>query len=432
MRKEAEFDTAGPLFLSYRQSDGTPIVTSLAWRLRAAGIPVWRDKDDLPPGDTADRLEDAIADGLSGAVFIITPDIAHSDVVRGIEAPELIRLHQGDSRFQLLVANDVATPGTTSLDYGAPDRLLGRPRKELQGVNQSVASSDGLDELVKDALWHRMAEHRQLVADAGAVLSLTIQTRNIAQVYDRTGAQLDIRVRPSQHERLPDPQALDDLRRTLGLLPDAVTRTGAQTVRVAGGAHLSVALALGAALPSSRVGHLEVIDQRGDRWASTTEAVVPSTRTLKIETTDRDHGATNVDRPRVAVYVDLLPTRSDSAWDSYLDERQAAIVEYAAIRPIAQGLLDPAAAGTIAAEAAALIRQFSAEHANAPVDLLLRVPFPIAVLLGRLSNTLRIRSYEWDDSMQGSEDHRPRYVPCLDIHATAPDGAITGILLPRS
>ena len=74
MDRRAVFDAAGPLFLSYRQSDGTAIVASLAWLLRAAGIPVWRDKDDLPPGDTADRLEQAIADGLSGAVFVITPE----------------------------------------------------------------------------------------------------------------------------------------------------------------------------------------------------------------------------------------------------------------------------------------------------------------------------------------------------------------------
>ncbi|MWV57784.1 SAVED domain-containing protein [Rathayibacter sp. VKM Ac-2754] len=432
MRKTTVFDATGPLFLSYRQSDGTPIVALLAWRLRAAGIPVWRDKDDLPPGDTADRLEDAIADGLSGAVLIITPDITHSDVVRGIEAPDLIRLDQGDSRFQLLIANDVLMPGAASVDYSAPDRLLGRPRRELQGVDQSAATPEGLDELVKGALWHRMAEHRQLVADAGAVLSLTIQTRNIGQVYDRTGAQLDIRVRPSQHERLPDPQALDDLKRTLGLLPDAVTRTGAQTVQVAGGAHLSVAFALGAALPSSRVGQLEIVDQRNDRWTSTTEAVIPSTPSLEVDKNYYDRAAGSDERPRVAVYVDLLPTRSDAAWDRYLNEKPPTVVASTTIRGIAPGLLDPATAGKIAAEAAAIIRQFSAEQANAPVDLLLRVPFPIAVLLGRLSNTLRVRSYEWDDSAQGGNDFRPRYVPCLEIHASAPHGAITHVLLQRS
>lgn len=429
MDRQSVFDAVGPLFLSYRQSDGTAIVASLAWRLRAAGIPVWRDKDDLPPGDTADRLEEAIADGLSGAVLVITPEIALSDVVRSIEAPELIRLHRGDEKFQLLIANGVRVPDSDQTDYTAPDRLLGRPRNELHGVNQSLTSEEGLDDLVKQALWHRMAQHRPLADAGGQVLNLTIQTRNIGQVYDRTGAQLDIRVRPSAHERLPDPQALEDLRRSLLLLPDAVTRTSASTVRIGGGAHLSVAFALGAALPSSRVGQLEIIDQREAAWVSTTEAVLPQNRKLHIDTAAPKWTASVDGRPRVAVYVDLLPTRSDAAFERYLDELPTDVVACATIRPAATGLLDPVQAGDLAAEAAALIREFSAVHTNAPVDLLLRTPFPIAVLLGRLSNTLRVRAYEWDDTTTDTDDHRPRYVPTLDIHATAPGGAITQVLV---
>ena len=45
-------DPADPVFISYRQKDGTGVAGELAWLLRAAGIPVWRDRDDLPPGDT--------------------------------------------------------------------------------------------------------------------------------------------------------------------------------------------------------------------------------------------------------------------------------------------------------------------------------------------------------------------------------------------
>ena len=267
--------------------------------------------------------------------------------------------------------------------------------RSWQGVNQSPASLEGLDEVVKGALWHRMAQHRPLVAAAGGVLNLTIQTRNIGQVYDRTGAQLDIRVRPSAHERLPDRHALEDLRRTLVLLPpDAVTRTGARTVRIGGGAHLSVALALGAALPSSRVGVLEIVDQRNAAWGSTTEAVLPEPRRLQINTATPEQASAVAERPRVAVYLDLLPTRSDAAFERYLDELPTGVVAHATIRPAGPGLLNPADAGDLAAETAALIREFSAAHANASVDLLLRAPFPIAVLLGRLSNTLRIRVYE--------------------------------------
>jgi hypothetical protein len=88
-----------------------------------------------------------------------------------------------------------------------------------------------------------------------------------------------------------------------------------------------------------------------------------------------------------------------------------------------EGPLRPDDASALAAEAAAHIRDLSNLHGNARVHLLLRCPFPIAVLLGRLTNTLRITAYEWDDSDHGT-DHRPRYVPTLDIRASAPSGVI--------
>ena len=77
----------GPVFLSYRHSDGAELALALAWALRAAGVPVWLDRSDLPPGDTERRLEEAMQSGLSGAVLLVTPDIGASSVVKEIELP---------------------------------------------------------------------------------------------------------------------------------------------------------------------------------------------------------------------------------------------------------------------------------------------------------------------------------------------------------
>src|SRR4051812_46618609 len=85
LRTPTGFDPHGPVFVSYRQSDGTQLADELTWLLRAAGIPVWRDKDDLPPGDTEQRLQEALRNGLSGAVLIVTPEIENSSVVREVE-----------------------------------------------------------------------------------------------------------------------------------------------------------------------------------------------------------------------------------------------------------------------------------------------------------------------------------------------------------
>ena len=82
----------GPVFLSYRHSDGAELATALAWALRAAGVPVWLDRSDLPPGDTERRLEEAMQSGLSGAVLLVTPDIGASSVIKDIRTSTFARL----------------------------------------------------------------------------------------------------------------------------------------------------------------------------------------------------------------------------------------------------------------------------------------------------------------------------------------------------
>lgn len=422
------FDVSDPVFISYRQSDGTAITSELAWLLRAAGIPVWRDKDDLPPGDTEERLAQAIADGLSGGILVITPEVAKSEVVKTVEAPRLIALHQKRPEFTLGIANAIErAPGRT--DYTAPDRLLGLSPKTLEGTDQKSADHGGLRELVQGLLWQRIAAHRTLVVTDHFTFSLSIQTRNLPQVYDRTGAQLDIRVRPSTHERLPDAGGLRDLALTIGLLPDAVTRSGAQRVRVTGGAHLSVAFALGASLPSSRIGRIDVVDQRGVTWASGDEATIHDPAILEVKSEGSGAPPTG-GRPHVAVYLDLLPEPSNAAFARYLEERGPGLVAWQHLASVQPGLLDPGQAAAIAGEAAARIRGLSTANANAHVHLLLRSPFPIAVLIGRLMNTVRLTVYEWDDTDPVSDDDfGPRYVPTMIVRASAADGAISEVLV---
>jgi hypothetical protein len=422
-------DPADPVFISYRQSDGTDITAELAWLLRSAGIPVWRDRDDLPPGDTEARLEQAIDDGLAGGVFIITPDIIKSTVVQQVEAPRLIALHQANEVFALGIANAVER-APDKIDYDAPDTLLKLASETLSGVDQHPSGRPGLLVLTRKLLRHRITHHRDRVAANDNTLNLSIQTRNAAQVWDRTGHQLDIRVRPSDHEKLPDADGLRDLKDTIGLLPDAITRAGAQRVHVHGGAHLSVAFALGAALPSSRIGELQVTDQRHDVWASTHEAQLADPPHLVTTAHGTNPTPPTTGRPSVAVYLDLRPERSDTAFDRFLDENQHTLTAWEHLTHPGDNLIDPNTAGDIAAEAAARIRTLSNTNQNAQVHLLLRCPFPIAVLVGRLLNTLRFITYEWDDTdPPAGDDHRPRYVPTMQIRPSAAGGVIEEVLL---
>jgi SMODS-associated and fused to various effectors sensor domain len=56
------------------------------------------------------------------------------------------------------------------------------------------------------------------------------------------------------------------------------------------------------------------------------------------------------------------------------------------------------------------IRACAAQAATHRVHLFLRVPFPIAALLGRTLNTLETTLYEWDDTST-----IPRYVETVTV-----------------
>ena len=127
----------GPVFLSYRHSDGAELAQALAWALRSAGVPVWLDRSDLPPGGTERRLEEAMQSGLSGAVLLVTPNIAASSVVKEIELPHLLRL-EAEGAFTLSIASTIEAE-TGGLDYSAPDRLLSRTVPDLRGLRQDPA-----------------------------------------------------------------------------------------------------------------------------------------------------------------------------------------------------------------------------------------------------------------------------------------------------
>ncbi len=65
---------------------------------------------------------------------------------------------------------------------------------------------------------------------------------------------LHIRIQAAGDGRLPSRTGLQLLQTTLPLTSDAIYATRAQTVRIRGEAHLSAALALGAALPETKIG----------------------------------------------------------------------------------------------------------------------------------------------------------------------------------
>ena len=186
---------SGPVFLSYRNSDGAELATNLAWALRSAGIPVWHDQNDLPPGDTERQLEKAMQSGLSGAVLIVTPDIGASRVVKDIELPRLLAL-ESEGMFTLSIASTIETEAG-SLDYLAPDRLLSQSAPTLKGLRQEPALTPrDLADIARSQCRQRMGALREDIETAGKVIDINMQTRVIPSANGLHG-DLNVRLRPA-------------------------------------------------------------------------------------------------------------------------------------------------------------------------------------------------------------------------------------------
>ncbi len=234
-------------------------------------------------------------------------------------------------------------------------------------------------------------------------LDLDLQTR-----LDPRGTPsevpLAVRTRPPRPgQRVPDPAIWPQIATFLTDLPRLLSLAGAQRLHIRGGAHLSVAFALGAAVPNTSTWQVTIEDQAGGTWGQPGTAHAP--RIALLDHSNPDPAAPQ-DAP-IAVYVDLVPV--DPPGDTFAAHltahpgafRMAARVSPRHRRPI------PAEAGSsLVADLATRIRAHAAAASTRHVHLFLRAPFPVAVLLGRSLNTLEVTLYEWDDAASV-----PRYIP---------------------
>ncbi|CAL9587141.1 hypothetical protein SUDANB106_05165 [Streptomyces sp. enrichment culture] len=419
----------GAVFISYRQSDGSPQAESIENLLRAAGLVVWRDRTDLRPGTTTDRLEQALTQGLSAAVLVVTPDIVHSDIVRERELPRLLQLDE-DPAFSLCIANKIARAGSdTRCDYDAPDRLLRlAPSRTLADKKQSnMLQPSGESEIVRDLLMHRVEQRKPAIHSQNRAFTIRVQTRPAPFAMDAGEDDLHIRIRAATDGRLPLREGLQLLQTTLPLTSDAVYATGAQTVRVFGGAHLSVALALGAALPETKIGNVEVVDTRGAQWMSAESGDDPLTSELYTQPVDLEQAQTPDSHDRVAIFLSLTANPDQTAFEQLLHESSDGFAAAAVISVAGGDRLDPREAARLSTAAAQHIKELAAHSGCAEVHLAFHGPYTMALLIGRYLNTLRTVVYEWDGAALG----RPRYTPALVLEPGVTRGPITEVLLDQ-
>lgn len=413
----------GPVFISYRHNDGFDRAEELERLLHAGGITVWRDIRDLPPGNTEDRIDQALASGLSAAVLIVTPDIVNSTVVRGRELPRLLELQQ-DQRFALIIASEIGRPGGPSLNFDAPDVLLGlAPQRILKGMDQiDVRTEEGRLRVVRSLLLHRVTQLKTEITSDVRPFSITTQSRVEPFAIDAGEADLDIRLIPAEAGKLPATQAVHDLRKTLPIVSDAVRASSASSIQVSGGMHLSIALALGAALPETRFGRVETLDLERSLWSSGIVEDDPRSHVAVYTSVSISTVSATPSQSRLAVFVGLTDGSDDAAFDSLISDATVGITSAGSIRA-GTGRLDPREAGRLAREITDLIRGAARATNTSEVHLAYHGPYTMAVLLGRLLNTLRVVVYEW----LRNDDGTSSYIPVVTLEPDVAGGPITAV-----
>ena len=261
------------------------------------------------------------------------------------------------------------------------------------------------------------------------MIDINLQTRIVPSAMGAYG-DLVIRLRPpTPGDRRPHRQGLEDLRLFLSDLPHLLEIAGARHARVSGGAHLSVAFALGAALPTTLMGDVDAVDTAGHAWSYSDNAPAPEASTRLLEIMDRSPREAN--KGDAFVYVDLLPTRSEPAFDRLVEDHSGRLACVFHIQPVAEGNLQPQDAGAIVAEASHAIRQAASRSESSEVHLLLRCPWTVALLLGRTLNTIRVNLHEWEDGPEDCENLvAPRYLPSMVVRSGAGGSPIERVALP--
>jgi proteasome lid subunit RPN8/RPN11 len=416
----------GPVFISYRQTDGTDQAARLEHLLRAAGLVVWRDYRDLRAGTTTDRLEQALTQGLSAAVLVITPDIVYSEIVRERELPRLLQLDE-DRDFSLSIANTVPRRGSSSkCDYDAPDRLLRlSPKRTLADKKQSnMLDIAGELEIARDLLMHRIEQRKPTLRTENRAFTIRVQSRPTSFAIDADDEDLHIRVNAAENGRLPSAEGLHLLQETLPLISDAIYAARAPRVQILGGAHLSIALALGAALPETKFGTVEAMDTRNAAWASEACEDDPLDNVISVEEIAFPARQAAVTQNRIAIFVSLTHGADSTAFERLISTSPHEFAK-AAILTATTTQIDAREAGRLSSSIAQHIKQLAADSGRAEIHLAFHGPYTMAVLIGRHLNTLRTVAYEWEDDA----DNGPKYRPTLVLDPGRAGGPIAEVLL---
>ena len=438
------FDPKGPVFISYRRSDGQHRAELLDTYLRAAGLVPWRDLVDLPPGETAQRVSDAFDGGISSAILLVTPEIEDSQFVPEHELPPLRAMDADEGNtFRLHVVNTIPGEEFGDIDVDAPDKLLkvsDDPKlRNLKHFAFLPARSE-LRQLVRDLLSARLRARHQTLADNE--INIQTQSRPLPDSYSRfsgptvVGAEHDLmmRLRLDRFTGVPEELGYRCLQQTLPLMVDAIYASGVRKVTQTGGGHFSIGWALGAALPSTRTGFdtFTSVDLSNNVWSERlTQDRTFCARTRQIEVSSEAAPGPG----RVAVLLQYANLARQSAFTSMVESlpncRAAVVINVEPLTPPAPGGRVPPIPSddgqALAEDITACLRQLANDH-DSELHIASSLPTSLTALCGRRMNTVNCVLYEWGrDWTTGAK----RYYPVIRVQSGEPGGPITEVFPQR-
>jgi hypothetical protein len=386
------------VFLSYshRNSDE---VSTFAAQLRARGIRIWRDVDDLPAGRlTENEIRRAISAECWGLTVYLTPESMTADFVMSVELPAAINRQQIDPGFPIVPVFRSMTPDEARAGSMAE---LG---VDLTAYNGHIIGSD-----VGDTA--DLQHHLRLSANKVLRAYLSRAFDPMQPEHDRK-PRLDLHTWPSRRNDPPPDLDLDwsrffsneslpsyDVWQSL-LLPalsdvkDALAEiTGPRTLCARAKARLSAALALGFIFRQPSGFNIE-IEQDGETWS--TAASRSQASALRVTEADGDIRCAAL-AVQMCISSDVSPAVNRYVQARGRDFRARLRFEPQG-GPGRSSVPDGQYAIDMAAQAGKRIRQACNDYRAEEIHLFASMPLGLAVLLGHQLNACgAIQCYEFEN-----------------------------------
>lgn len=398
----------GAVFISYAHRDGGVPADWADGILRAAGIPVWRDARDLNTGTTDDDIRQEIAMCAEGLV-ILTDHYPNSGFAYPKEFAQFVS-QRNDVGWKFTIDHSIRDENG-GLDVDGPDRLLDG------GPFESTNQVDLRDETSARAYVDRLVGNRlRTVLPAGSAQTLRLHINSYVREVAEQAPDHGLFINIDLNNGLTQTEGLTHLAWALPVTSRWLGRFRAPetppTILVTGGAHPSVAVAVGAALSVTRY--------RGEVWVQAKES------SLWLDPEVPDPGESHVDpktdikvcwddtqRGPLAVFVNFANREGNPAFDELWTAIRGDIAK--AIRidrtgPEGHMSIAPGEGRRLAEEAASVIRRHADNQDTDVIHLCVAAAFPIALHLGRLLNNYTVHLWE-----RGASNEGPRYRRTLTI-----------------